>query len=556
MTQPRRSLPVFPIVVLVVGSIAGGMLGSDAQADAGQAEDQFWTFGRVLSLVEEQYVGDLESDELVENAIAGLLQTLDPHSNYLNPESFSEMRDEQRGKFSGLGIQITKRGTDKPLTIIAPIDGTPASRAGLQSGDVIAKIEGEPTIELTVQDAVRLLKGPKGSEVTITIQRPGLDEAFDVTIGRDDIPIESIRVFHMLPDGVGYVRIANFTSTTATELDAALADLKEHGMERLLLDLRGNPGGLLEQAVQVSDRFVDEGDKIVFTRGRVAGSNQDYFAQRSADKINLPLVVLVNGSSASASEIVSGAIQDHDLGLVVGETTFGKGLVQRVIPLRDGGALAVTTAKYFTPSGRLIQRDYSDVEEYYLNRTDRLQQDNPNDPEASSVGEVFFTDSGRKVFGGGGIYPDYVVENANASPFILRLFRENQLFDFSVDYVADNSVIDEQVELNDSVLDQFEQFLRSRELEFTAKEFADDRDLIRLRLRAQIARIRWDANHESRILSEGDAQIQRALELFEDARKLRQGRPQNLKPRDRSQDRLQAEASRKHDPTEIESERQ
>ena len=158
MTQPRRSLPVFPIAVLIIGAIVGGMLGSDAQADAGQAEDQFWTFGRVLSLVEEQYVGELESDELVENAIAGLLQTLDPHSNYLNPESFSEMRDEQRGKFSGLGIQITKRGADKPLTVIAPIDGTPASRAGLQSGDVISKIEGEPTIELTVQDAVRLLK--------------------------------------------------------------------------------------------------------------------------------------------------------------------------------------------------------------------------------------------------------------------------------------------------------------------------------------------------------------------------------------------------------------
>ncbi|MDH3626213.1 MAG: S41 family peptidase [Acidobacteriota bacterium] len=556
MTQPRRSLPVFPIAVLIIGAIVGGMLGSDAQADAGQAEDQFWTFGRVLSLVEEQYVGELESDELVENAIAGLLQTLDPHSNYLNPESFSEMRDEQRGKFSGLGIQITKRGADKPLTVIAPIDGTPASRAGLQSGDVISKIEGEPTIELTVQDAVRLLKGPKGSEVTITIERPGLDDSFDVTIGRDDIPIESIRVYHMLADGVGYVRIANFTSTTVTELDTAVTELSEQGMGRLLLDLRGNPGGLLEQAVQVSDRFVGEGDKIVFTRGRVAGSNQDYFAQRGADKIDLPLIVLVNGSSASASEIVSGAIQDHDLGLVVGETTFGKGLVQRVIPLRDGGALAVTTAKYFTPSGRLIQRDYTDVEQYYMNRNGELEPGDADDIEGTSGAEIFFTDTGRKVFGGGGIHPDHTVENDNASQFILRLFRENQLFDFSVEFLSANPEIDKNVALTDEDIESFRAFLTAREVEFTPEEFAADRDLINLRLRAQIARIRWDANVESRVLSEGDKQIQKAIELFEEAEKLRADRPDDARPKDRSQDRLRADAGSIDSDPVVESESQ
>lgn len=524
MTHPARRIAVLTIAFLAIGGFLGGTLGGRAAADPRQPDDELSNFGRVLALVEDQYVGEGgETKELVEDAIAGLLATLDPHSNYLNAESFTEMRDEQRGKFSGLGIQITKRGPDKPLTIIAPIDDTPAYRAGLQSGDVIAKIEDEPTIDLTVLDAVRLLKGAKGTRVEITIERPGLKKPFEVTIERDDIPIESIRVSHMLDDEVGFVRIANFTSTTAKELDDAVEELKKQGMQRLIVDLRNNPGGLLEQAVQVSERFISAGELIVYTRGRINGANQDYVAKRGVERIDMPLIVLVDSSSASASEIVSGAIQDHDRGLVVGQTTFGKGLVQRVIPLQDGGALAVTTAKYYTPSGRLIQRDYSDLEEYYLRRDDDAEMSDMdmNMDDDAETREVFYTDSGRKVYGGGGIHPDYVVEAPQAPQVLFRLVRENLLFDFAVRFNQAHADLERDFEIDEKIIKDFVSFLGERD--FEVEDLLEHRDLIAVRLKAQIARLRWDQDAESLVLAGEDPQVQKALGLFEEAASLSEG---------------------------------
>lgn len=531
MSQPARRLSLLAVAFIAVGGFLGGVLGGRVQAEPQRPDDQLWTFGRVLALVEDQYVGQGDSKEIVESAIDGLLATLDPHSNYLSPESFNEMRDEQRGKFSGLGIQITKRGPHKPLTIIAPIDGTPAFRAGLQSGDMIAEIEGESTTEMTVLGAVRLLKGDKGTVVTITIERPGLDERFQVTIERDDIPIESIRVAHMLTPDVGFIRISNFTSTTATELDRSVEMLKNEGMQRLVLDLRNNPGGLLEQAVQVSERFIPSGELIVYTRGRIPGSNQDYVAKRGVERVEMPLVVLVDGSSASASEIVSGAVQDHDRGLVVGETTFGKGLVQRVIPLQDGGALAVTTAKYYTPSGRLIQRDFTDLEEYYLTRGDGDEPIHPSAPTADDRAEkveavedddreVFLTDAGRKVYGGGGIRPDYVVESVRAPKLLMRMLRANLIFDFAVSFSNSKAELSADFEVDDAMRRDFRALLDEREFEYTAEELEEHRDVIDLRLRSQIARVRWDQVAESRVLAAADLQVQKALEVLEEASRL------------------------------------
>jgi carboxyl-terminal processing protease len=515
------------ITVLLFGGILGGIFGDRVQADSRRAEDQVWTFGRVLALVEDQYVGPVDSEELVENAILGMLATLDPHSNFLNAESFAEMRDEQRGKFSGLGIQITKRGSDKPLTIIAPIDGTPAHRAGLMSGDEISHIEGHATMEMTVQDAVRLLKGNKGTEVTITIQRPALNEPFDVTIERDDIPIESIRVAFLVEPDIGLVRIANFTSTTADELDGAIESLTEQGMKRLILDLRGNPGGLLDQAVQVSERFIPAGKLVVYTRGRIPGSNQDYVAKRGVERVDMPMVVLVDRSSASASEIVSGAVQDHDRGLVVGETTFGKGLVQRVIPLRNGGgALAVTTAKYYTPSGRLIQRDYTDLEEYYLRRPDDEQPEELGNMDDLGLfddktdAEVFYTASGRKVFGGGGIRPDYIVKAQRAPEILSRMIRQNLIFDFAVLHTNTHPELERGFEISSPLLDELRSYLGQREFEFENADFAEHADVIKLRLRAQIARVKWDQIEEARVLAQADPQIQRALKVFDESSNL------------------------------------
>lgn len=513
----RRGL-LLAVLFLGGGSLVGGLLGGGANAQADRPQNPIRNFGRILALVEDNYVGKTDSEQLVGSALQGMLRTLDPHSNYLDAESYSEMRDEQRGKFYGLGIQITKRGPDKPLTIIAPIDGTPAQRAGLQPGDVIARIEGEDTIGLTVQQAVRKLKGDRGTKVTVTIQRTGEPDAFDVTLVRDEIPTHSIPVAFLVEPGVGLVRISNFTSTTSTELDEAIAKLRESGMEKLILDLRSNPGGLLEQAVAISERFIPAGKMIVYTRGRVPGSDQDYLARKGAPRIDMPLVVLVNRSSASASEIVSGAIQDHDRGLVVGETTFGKGLVQRVIPLKDGGALALTTAKYYTPSGRLIQRDYSNLEDYF----DPEFDEDEGAPVLEDEGEreVRHTDAGRTVLGGGGITPDYVVHQEKDPILLSRMSRDNLLFDFAVRWVAAHPDLERDFTVGDDVLGELRAFLRSRNFEYDEAAFETNKNLVALRVRAQVARVKWGADAESLVLASGDPVVQKAVTLFDEAKKL------------------------------------
>ena len=523
MSRSGRRTAGVTIMLLGGACLLGGLLSKGVEAEAEKSSVQVRTFGRILALVEDNSIGKATSEDLVEDAIQGMLHTLDPHSNYLNREAFTEMRDEQRGMFYGLGIQINKRGPDQPLTIIAPIDGTPAAKAGLQPGDVIAKIEGQDTLGLTVQDAVRKLKGEKGTKVTITIQRAGegagVGASFDVTLARDEIPTHSVAHAFMVQPGVGIVRISSFTSTTTSELDEALQKLKGQGMERLILDLRSNPGGLLDQAVGVASRFIPEGKLVVYTRGRIAGSDQDYSAKGDL-RTNAALVVLVDRNSASASEIVSGCIQDHDRGIVVGETTFGKGLVQRVIPLRDGGALALTTAKYYTPSGRLIQRDFSNLDDYFLDA--ELEDDDGGaavTPEATGH-EVRRTDSGRTVYGGGGITPDYMVHAEREAALLSRLRRENLLFDYAVRFSAGHPDLKPGFTVGDDVIKDFRSFLATRNFKYETDAFDSSRKGLELRLRSQIGRVKWGAEAESKILVDGDVQVQKALTLFDEAAKL------------------------------------
>lgn len=536
--KPTPRLRTLAVVasVLVGSALAGAFLGDAALADGRAPEDRLRTFGQILSLVEDTYGDDARDAEVVESAIQGMLRELDPHSNYLSTNAYDDMKEEQRGRFFGLGIQISKRGPENPLTIISPIDDTPAARAGLQAGDIIAAIEGDDTIDMTVQEAVRLLKGERGTEVTITVQRPADGSEFDVTIVRDVIPIESLRTAFMLDATTGYVSIGSFTSTTSDELDRAIRTLLDEGMERMVLDLRDNPGGLLDQAVQVSQRFVDAGKMVVYTRGRIPGSDQDYYAAEGGEHVDTPLVVLVNHGSASASEIVSGAIQDHDRGLVIGQTTFGKGLVQRVIPLRHGGALAVTTAKYYTPSGRLIQRDYTDLEDYFLHPggepgVEAAPGEPPPGPDEIPLEdrEVFHTASGRKVYGGGGITPDYIVPARRLPVLLTRMLRENLPFDFAVRFVGNHPDLERGFELAPEFVDEFRAFLDEREFEYAPADFESNASVIALRLKAQIARVKWDEIEESRILATGDVQLQKALTLFDEAadlaRRGRQGIP-------------------------------
>ena len=308
-------------------------------------------FTEILSLVQSNYVDEVKSKELIYGAVKGMLETLDPHSAFMPPETFREMQVETQGSFGGLGIEITVK--DRALTVVSPIEGTPADRAGIQPGDRIIKIEGQPTKDLTLMDAVRKLRGPKGSKVTITILREGSLEPLDVTLVREVIEVKSVRSKD-LGDGIYYVRLSSFQERTTKDLERVLEQAQKAGSTALILDLRNDPGGLLNQAVAVSDMFLDKGQLIVYTQGRVKNQDLRFTAEHSNGFPRWPMVVLVNGGSASASEIVAGALQDWKRAVILGTKTFGKGSVQTVIPLSDGSGLRLTTAKYFTPRGRSI----------------------------------------------------------------------------------------------------------------------------------------------------------------------------------------------------------
>ena len=334
------------------------LLTSAAMADVSQKEreetyKQLELFANVLSMLQENYVEPINTKDLIEGAINGLLLSLDPHSSYMKPESFQELKDETHGSFTGIGIEITMR--DGILTIVSPIEGTPADQAGLKAKDMIVKIDGDPTKEMTPMDAIKKLRGPKGSKVTISIHREGWREVKDFTLTRDIIPIQSVKSFFLEP-GLAYTRITNFQSQTTTDYKKALKDLEAvHPIKGLILDLRNNPGGLLDQAVSIADIFIDEG-LIVSTRGRTPEQNMTFKAHGNGGQGKYPMVVLVNGFSASASEIVTGALKDHKRATIIGTTTFGKGLVQTIVDLGNGAALKLTTAVYLTPNGTNINK--------------------------------------------------------------------------------------------------------------------------------------------------------------------------------------------------------
>ncbi|MFQ5876790.1 MAG: S41 family peptidase, partial [Acidobacteriota bacterium] len=438
------------------------------------------------------------------------------------PDDYKSMLEEQHGSFSGLGIVISKPSLDKPLTVISPLEGTPAWRAGIRAGDVISQIEGVDTLDMHIDEALRRLKGPKGTQVTITVTRPGLEETLHFTITRDNITTKSIRQAFLIRPETGYIKVDNFTRSTDRELDARVRALLRQGMKRMILDLRQNPGGLLEQAVRVADRFLRKGQMIVYTQGRINGSDQEYRASGRGNLNQIPLVVLVDKYSASASEIVAGAIQDHDRGLIVGNTTWGKGLVQTVYPLSHNAALALTTARYYTPSGRLIQRDYGSLEDYLSHQEDE-------DDLLSRATDVRRTDAGRTVYGGGGIRPDVIVSLQETSRFIDRLERGQVFFHFAVDYHARHGEVPRDFEVTPEVLEEFARFIDRRGLPWTQQDLDDNRERLRSEIHEAVASAQWGLEAGYRVYVETDRQIQRALELFPEARQLaalsRSGKP-------------------------------
>jgi len=525
--RPNRALLLVGAFLVLAGSLLGGAFGSRAAA-SGAAEDRMDEYVRLLMLVEDSYLEPVEPRDLIYDSIRGMVRALDPHSNFLDDEQYADMREEQRGEFYGLGIVISKRGKSQPLTVISPIDGTPASRLGVRAGDVITHVRDErtdtdtDTFGLSIQEAVKLLRGPRGTPVEVTIDRMGLDEPLVFEITRDVVPTRAVVNAYMIRPGTGYIRLVNFTQTTTRELDESLDELERQDMERLLLDLRDNPGGLLDQAVKVADRFVDGGQVIVSTRGRVPGSDQEFFATDRVTRPDYPIIVLVNGGSASASEIVAGAVQDHDRGLVVGETTFGKGLVQSVYPLGQNTALALTTQKYYTPSGRLIQRDYSNLEEYMFERGEE-----EGAPEIEPR-EERRTDGGRTVFGGGGIAPDVEVSLEERPAAVDQLLRANAFFRFTVLLESNRGEAppDPEEETDAALISSFLEWIEGEELDhLDPVEVGEASGWVVAFIRAEIAAKREGLAARDQVLAERDAQIRKALESFEEARRVADLRP-------------------------------
>ena len=352
LLKPRRRLFATVALIAVLWFAVGGA--KTVQAVARESYENLEVFTNILAIVQKNYVDPVTTKQLIEGAINGMLTSLDPHSAYLTPDLYRELQVDTQGSFGGLGIEITvKNGI---LTVVSPIEDTPAFRSGIKPGDQILKIEGEFTKDMSLVDAVKKMRGPKGTKVTLTLRREGVPELFDVAVMREIIQIQSVKS-RPLEKGYGYVRVTQFQERTDEDLEKAVDKLgKQSGgkLEGLVLDLRNNPGGLLTQAVRVSDLFLDSG-MIVYTDGRLESQKQRYYSHKRKSHVDCPMVVLVNGGSASAAEIVAGALQDHRRALVLGTQTFGKGSVQTILPLDDNSALRLTTAKYYTPSGRSIQ---------------------------------------------------------------------------------------------------------------------------------------------------------------------------------------------------------
>ena len=526
------------VTVVVVSALVGGLFGGRALATQDRVAQRYKVFSTALAAIESNYVDEVDTDRLVYAAISGMLQTLDPHSSFMDPRSYSQMRERQEGRYYGLGITIQVQNGD--ITVIALFDGSPAYLKGIRRGDVIAEIEGESAQGWTSDQAVRRLRGPRGSAVRIAIRRQGYDELIPLEVTRGEINIPTILGALMVNASTGYVRLRDFSETTDHDLGLALNELAEQGMQQVLLDLRDNPGGPLDQAIRVADRFLPRGDMIVYTRGRIPNSDQDYHASEDSDFTGLPLVVLVNRNSASASEIVAGAIQDHDRGLIVGETTFGKALVQSVYRVSQGAGLALTTARYFTPSGRLIQRPWDGTFDEYLTYSLRDQE---GEREHSGA-DLKYTDAGRQVYSGGGIEPDRFkagpIEGFDPTPVGRRLFARQTFPRYARKYSVrgdtrisgagrNRVTVDRDFEVTDSMLDDFVAFLEQERLTVDREELKADEAFVRALIRYHIDLALFGVLDARRHLLEVDPQAIYALGLFADAKALtvlsQSGRP-------------------------------
>jgi carboxyl-terminal processing protease len=551
------------ITIIVAATLVGGIWGSRAfsyqtSGDASGAARIEAAYNEAVSVISENYVDSVDYEKANEAAIQGMLWTLDPHSNFFTPSEYQRLLQDQESRFTGIGVSILRHRDG--VYVQTPLQGTPADRAGMHYGDRIVEVDGRDARDWSTTQVSKAVRGPEGEPVTIKVERAGSQAPLYFTIKRGSVPQPSIRNVFMIRPGVGYIGLTGgFTQTTAEELATALDNLNRQGMQQIVLDLRNNPGGLLDQAIRVVSHFIPRGKTVVSVRGRDEDDRRE-FHNTLYDPVNYPLVVLTNSNSASASEIVAGAVQDHGRGLIVGETTFGKGLVQKVFNLPYGAGLTLTTAKYYTPYGRLIQRSYAggSLYDYYTHQnggTDTTPQQSlhPTSPVAPNTaitqptpsptpaptpsGPPVKTAGGRIYYGGGGITPDYTVKPLEvASPVRARLFEEAFYFarQLAGGQVAglENYRVSEGPQyarypratdfvITDKVAEAFRDFVkRDSESGLNPAQVERDIEYAKMRIRENLIFAAYGGDAATRYLLEGDPQVLRALELFPEARQL------------------------------------
>jgi carboxyl-terminal processing protease len=524
-----RAVPAVIFAVLV-SALVGGFFGKSALAVDDKAPDHFKTYSAALEAIESNYVGKTEADSLVYSSIRGMLGTLDPHSSFFDPKAYAQMRERQEGRYYGLGIQI-QNTADGDVVATGVFEGSPASKKGMRRGDVLARIGTEDAHGWTTEQAMQKLRGPKGTPVHVDVRRRGYEQLIPIDVTRDEVYIPTVPAAFMIDATTGYIKLQDFGENTDRDLKRGLKDLASKGMKRLLLDIRGNPGGPLDQAIKVTNEFLPRGRMIVYTRGRIANSDQDYRASEDGEFTNIPVVMLANKSSASASEIVTGAMQDHDRAFVVGETTFGKALVQSIYRISGGAGLALTTAHYYTPSGRLIQRPWDTTfDEYQLYTLKDQDAERPHNPS-----DLKHTDAGRPVYGGGGIEPDKRISGANhgfnPGRFARTLDARQAFASFAQNFTAEGDTrvtqsatgrkfVRQNFVVDDQMVADFRQQLTTDRVKIDEDGFKQDLEFIRAMIRFEIDTALFGVGDAWRHMMTVDPQAQVALTEFPEAQKL------------------------------------
>jgi carboxyl-terminal processing protease len=523
------SLVAFLASCGVAGSFLLPRVAAQSASDESTLRDSLKSFTSVYSIVEANYAEKMDTDHtdkaIYDGAIPGMLHTLDPHSNFYDPKAYAQMREDQHGRYYGVGMTIQPQLIDGSMKIFVlyPYEGTPSYKAGIRPGDMILSVDGKPTDGMDSAAVASLLKGPRGTHVLVTMSREGRDKPLSFDLVRDEIPRPSVDLAYMIRPGIGYMHVTNFQETTGREVGDALDTFEATGnFHGLVIDLRGNPGGLLNQAVDMSDKFLKKGQIVVSQRGRISQDHVETVS-RGEQGPRYPVVVLVNRNTASAAEIVSGALQDHDRALIVGETTFGKGLVQTVFNISQNTGLALTTFHYYTPSGRLIQRPYDHMSlyDYYYVRDASNPKDNANR-------EVKLTDAGRTVYGGGGITPDEHIDPVKSNHYEESMVQHYAFFDFSKRYLATHTVT-RDFQVDDATLDAFKAFLKSKSIDYTDQDIAANLEWTKEMIKSDLFTSQFGQLEGLKVRAGWDPQIQKAITFIPTAQALLE-HPKDLTP--------------------------